>query len=96
MSAIPTTILASEGFPNYPGFGEPDDIHARIMLLDWICEQLVKGNVTAEVGDYILATDGRILGVSKDPDGLHLRLIEEDPGLLNARIVAYRVPLSDY
>jgi hypothetical protein len=91
-----TEVKPDDGYPNYPGFGDPDDIHARIMLLEWIQEQIANGNVQAKVGDYVLATDGRILGVSQDPDELHSRLLIDDPSLANARLVAYLVPLVDF
>ena len=80
----------------YPGFGSDEDILARINLLDWICEQYVNGNVQAKVGDYILATDGRILGVGEDSEELHNRVVAAEPELLHARLVGYFVPLSEY
>ncbi len=98
MSANPSTAnnLTDSGMPTYPGFGSQDDAQARIRLIDWICEQLVQGNVHAKVGDYILATEGRILGVGDDPDELHERVVSAEPGLRNARLVGYFVPLADY
>lgn len=98
MSAKPSATVSSTGdaMPNYPGFGSPDDIQIRIRLLDWIREQVANGNVQAKVGDYLLATDGRILGVGDDPEELYRRVITAEPSLHNARLVGYFVPLSDY
>ncbi len=98
MSANPSVAIPTTGdtVPNYPGFGSQDDIQARIQLLDWIREQIENGNVQVKVGDHILATEGRILGVSDDPEELHRRVVTAEPDLCNARLVGYFVPLSDY
>ncbi|MCI0702138.1 MAG: hypothetical protein L0241_13730 [Planctomycetia bacterium] len=87
----PTTnnpeLPASEGWPDYPGFGSPDDVQARIKLLQWISTQEIEGNV----GDYILATDGRILGVGPNIDELSEKIFAAEPELQNARIVVSRI-----
>jgi hypothetical protein len=84
-----------DGYPNYPGFGEPEDVLARMKLLSWICEQIGNGNAPANVGDYVLATDGRILGVGENDRKLWQRRVTGEPSLANARVVGYRIPLSE-
>lgn len=91
-----TTDVGAGDWPNYPGFGSPEDVLVRIHLLDWIKEQIGNGNVQANVGDYILATEGRILGVGRDRDELDRRVNETDPSMLNARVVGYQVPFTEY
>ena len=98
MSANPSIPHAETGdsMLPYPGYGTPEDTQACIKLLDWICEQYGNGNVKAKVGDFILATDGRILGVGDNSDELYQRVIAAEPSLGNARLVEYFVPLSEY
>ena len=100
MSENPPLVPASQppeadGWPDYPGFGSPEDVLARMDLLDWIREQLGKG-LKAEPGDHILATDGRILGVGPDRDEILRRVVEAEPALRNARLVGYDIPPRDY
>ncbi|HEV3384741.1 MAG TPA: hypothetical protein VG097_07990 [Gemmata sp.] len=88
----PTTELKpDDGWPDYPGFGDPDDVVARIHILQWIHEQIANGNVTVKIGDCILAIEGRILGVGEDPEKLHRRVFAANPTLKNARVVGYFV-----
>jgi hypothetical protein len=91
-----TEFPPSDGWPGYPGFGSEEDSLARIRLLDWICQQIWEGKVEVKVGDYVLATDGRILGVGPDATELHDRVVAAEPALQNARLVAYFVPLTEY
>lgn len=86
---------ASEGWPDYPGFGSVDDVIARMHLLDWIRSQ-IDVTIRPEVGDYILATDGRILGFGPDSDELFNKVVDAEPALKNARIVVYRVPPCEW
>jgi hypothetical protein len=86
---------ASEGWPDYPGFGSEEDVQARIRLLDWIRDQ-IGVTIHPKVGDCVLATEWRILGVGRDPEELHDRVVAAEPALRNARLVAYCVPLSEY
>jgi hypothetical protein len=95
MSANPpkppeTEFPPSEGWPDYPGFGSDDDVHARILLLDWLQSQ-IGVTIHPQVGDWVLATDGRILGFGPDADELERQLWEKEPELRNARVVAHRV-----
>jgi hypothetical protein len=83
---------ASDGWPDYPGFGSDEDVLARMELLGWVRRQLAEGKVQAEPGSHILATDGRILGVGKNSDELFQRVIEREPALANARIVECNLP----
>lgn len=97
MSATPpnepqTEFPPSEGWPDYPGFGSDDDVHARILLLDWLRSQ-IGVTVRPEPGDWVLATDGRVLGHGPDPDEVYDRVVEAEPALRNARIVQCKVPL---
>lgn len=85
----------SEGWPDYPGFGSKEDSVARMKLLDWLCTQ-IGVTIHPEVGDYVLATDGRILGFGPDDEELYRRVVEAEPALRNARLVGYRVPLREY
>lgn len=94
--AKPPVKPVQEGFPDYAGFGQPEDILARMRLLNWICEQVGNGSVEAKEGEYVLATDGRILGVGEDAEELHARVISAEPELENARLVAYFIPRLDY
>src|SRR5580698_161404 len=98
MSANQTAevLNTDDGWPNYPGFGDPDDVLARMKLLEWIWEQLGNGNVAAKVGEYVLATDRRILGVGEDDEELWQRIVTAEPNLANARVVGYRVPPSEW
>jgi hypothetical protein len=98
MSANPSTPVQNteDSFPNYPGFGDPDDVLARINLLEWIWEQIGNGSVQVKVGDYVLATDGRILGTGEDDEELWRRIVAAEPSLANARVVGYRVPFSEF
>lgn len=83
---------ASDGWPDYPGFGSDEDVLARMKLLEWVRQQLAEGKGQAEPGSHILATDARILGVGKNSDELFQRVIAADPALANARIVEYNLP----
>jgi hypothetical protein len=93
-NAAPAPVIEG-GFPDYPGFGSPEDVDARI-LLSWIWEQLGSGGVKAEVGDYVLATEGRIVGVGPDLNELDHQLMATEPELRNARVVVYRVSPTEY
>ena len=53
------------------------------------------GAVVANVGDYILATEGRIVGVGPDLEELHRQFVEPNPELQNIRMLAYFVPELD-
>jgi|GEM_PF-7105501 len=68
MTAMPPPVPDKDldGFPDYPGFGSMEDAIARMKLLDRIPTQLGSVKIEANVGDYVLATDGRILGVRPD------------------------------
>lgn len=90
-----TEFPPSDGWPDYPGFGSREDILARMKLLDWICTQ-IGVTVHPEVGDYVLATDGRILGCGPDSDELYRRVVEAEPALQNARVVEYRRPPHEW
>src|SRR5262245_30843249 len=92
----PVTATTSEDWPPYPEYGSQEDVHARMMLLKWIWEQLATGAVKVEPGDHVLATDGRILGVDRDGDELLRRLLEAEPALRKARIVGYTVTPYEY
>lgn len=88
---------AEDGWPDYPGFGSPDDVLARMNLLDWISTQLGQNGIEPQVGDYLLATDGRILGYGPDLDELHRKIEEAEPGLLkHARVVGISIPPREY
>ena len=91
-----TILKTDDAYPNYPGFGDPDDVHERIMLLKWIMDQIANRNVQGKEGEYILATDGRILGVGDNEPELWRRIVTSEPSLANARVVGYRVPLSEW
>jgi len=97
MTANPpqTPTPTEDGFPTYPGFGSREDILARMQLLDWICQQVGNRVIETAVGDYVLATDDRILGVGQDAAELHRNAVEVEPDLRNARLVGYRVPLTE-
>ena len=100
MSENPPLVPASQppetdGWPDYPGFGSPEDVHARIVLLDWLCAQ-IGVTVHPEVGDFVLATDGRILGFGPDLDELNRRIFAAEPELQNARVVGFTVPPREY
>ena len=81
----------ADGWPDYPGFGSPEDVLARMDLLDWICAQ-IGVTIHPQVGDHIVATDGRILGYGPDADEVFRRVLEAEPALRDARIVGYDVP----
>jgi hypothetical protein len=85
----------SEGWPDYPGFGSKEDVIARMKLLDWLYSQ-IGVTIHPEVGDYVLATDGRILGFGPDGDELERQLLAAEPGLRNARVVQYRIPPREW
>jgi len=84
-----------DGFPTYPGFGSREDILARMQLLDWVSTQLGPSGIEANVGDHVLATDGRILGFGPDSDDVYRRVTEAEPALRNARIVQFTIPSRD-
>jgi hypothetical protein len=86
---------ASEGWPDYPGFGSKEDVQARMKLLDWVGSQ-IGVTIHPQVGDHVLATDGRILGFGPDSDEVYRRVIEAEPALRNARIVQVTVPPRDF
>lgn len=86
---------ASAGWPDYPGFGSDDDVHARILLLDWLRSQ-IGVTVHPKVGDWVLATDGRVLGFGPDPDELERQLWEKEPELRNARVVQCQIPPPEW
>jgi hypothetical protein len=85
----------SEGWPDYPGFGSKEDVLTRMKLLDWVGTQ-IGVTIHPTVGDYVLATDGRILGFGPDGDELDRQLVAAEPALRNARVVAYRVPPREW
>lgn len=90
-----TEFPPSEGWPDYPGFGSPEDVRARMDLLDWLRSQ-IGVTVHPRVGDYIWATDGRILGFGPDDEELERRILGAEPELRNARVVGYRLPPSEW
>jgi hypothetical protein len=85
-----TEFPPSEGWPDYPGFGSKEDVLARMKLIDWLHAQ-IGVTVHPQVGDYVLATDGRVLGYGPDGDEVERQLLEVEPGLRNARIVQIRI-----
>lgn len=66
----------------------PGEAEARIRLLMWLGEQIAAGAVEPQPGDWVLATDGRIIGHGPDPAEVERRAVEADPTLKGARIVA--------
>jgi len=92
----PEYDAAADGWCMYPGFGSRADVLARMQLLDWISTQIGQNGIEPEVGDYALATEGRILGYGPDIDELHQRIEAAEPGLhKTARIVMCRIPPRD-
>lgn len=71
----------------------PGEFQERIRLLNWAEAQVGTDGVDPEVGDYVIATDGRLLGYGPDYDDLFRRVVTE-AGLEGARLVAFRVPHS--
>jgi hypothetical protein len=92
MSAEPPPVAA----PPDPFDAESEEVQARIRLLDWVIAQIGTDAIAPRVGDYVLATDGRILGVGPDLDELDRRVLAAEPELRTARLVAYRVPPFEY
>jgi hypothetical protein len=92
----PASEPAAEGWPPYPEYGTDEDALARMKLLEWIWQQVSEGQVKVEPGDHVLATDGRIVGVGRDRDEVLRRVLEAEPALRNARLVAYDVPPPGY
>ncbi|WP_439622920.1 hypothetical protein [Gemmata sp.] len=91
--AYDTEAIAAEwGEFAYPGIGSREDVLARIEILEWITTQLGKNGIDPAVGDYVLATDGRILGYGPDPEEVHRRVFEAEPDLKRARLVAISIP----
>ncbi|MCE9561243.1 MAG: hypothetical protein K8U57_04235 [Planctomycetes bacterium] len=93
---VPERESDPDGFPTYPGFGSADDVQARIRLLQWIPVQLAAEGLELQVGDYVLATDGRILGFGPDFEELNRRIEAAEPEMRNARVVVIRIPPRDY
>ena len=58
--------------------------------------QLASGVVVANVGDYIFATEGRILGIGPDLEEMDRQILDAEPELPNERVAAYFVPLQEY
>ena len=86
---------ASAGWPDYPGFGSSDDILARMKLLDWLHAQ-VGVTIHPQVGDYVLGTEGRVLGFGPDGDELERQLFEAEPELQKARVVGFRIAPAEW
>jgi hypothetical protein len=90
-----TEFPPSDGWPDYPGFGSPEDVIARMKLIDWLHTQIGVA-VHPQVGDYVFATDGRVLGHGPDGDALLDRLFEAEPELQKARIVQIQIAPAEY
>jgi len=73
-----------------------EEVQARIRLLDWLTAEIACGAVAAKVGDYVVAAEGRILGVGPDLEKLTEEIQLADPGLSQSRTVAYCIPHADY
>ncbi len=82
-------------WPPYPEYGTDAYALARMRILVWIPDQLGPGKIEANPGDYVLATDGRILGVGPDEAELDLRVLAAEPELRHARLVVTRIPYPD-
>lgn len=87
----PTPLPEEPEYRPYPGYGSDEDTQARIRLIEWIGEQLGEGKVEVRPGDYVLATEWRILGVGPDLEELNRRAEEAEPAIARARVVAHRI-----
>ena len=77
---------ADEPLPDLP----PGEFQERIRLLNWAEDRIGTDGVDPAVGDYVIATDGRVLGYGPDYDDLYRRVVTE-AGLEGQRLVAFRV-----
>lgn len=89
-------IAAEWGEFAYPGFGSREDVLARMEILEWIPTQLGKHGIAPAVGDYVLATDGRILGYGPDLEELSDRVEAAEPAMRNSRVVVHRIDPGKY
>lgn len=89
-SAVPTST-ADEPPAELP----PGEFQERIRLLNWAEAQVGAGVIRPRVGDWVLATDGCILGYSPDYDDLYHRVVTV-AGLGGSRLVGFQITPTDW
>lgn len=92
---MPTDSAVTAPPDDPPADLPPGEFQERIRLLNWAEAQVGTDGVHPQVGDFVLATDGRILGYGPDYDDLYRRVVAE-AGLEGSRLVGFQVPPTDW